>query len=77
MGFPAGRRGAPGSAAARASANPIDAVAAHLRTYHDGHYMVLNISEESYDYAKFGDNVRSRRGLRRGRVAATPRFRCG
>ena len=57
MGFPASRRGAPGSAAARACANPITAVAKHLKTYHDGHFMVLNVSEETYDYRRFEDNV--------------------
>ena len=57
MGFPASRNAAPGSASARASANPIGAVAAHLESYHEGHYMVLNVSEEKYDYGHFGDNV--------------------
>ena len=57
MGFPASRRGAPGSAAARACANPIGVVAKHLKTYHDGHFMVLNVSEETYDYRRFEDNV--------------------
>ena len=57
MGFPASRRGAPGSAAARACANPITAVAKHLKTYHDGHFMVLNVSEETYDYRRFEDNA--------------------
>ncbi|KAJ1449725.1 protein-tyrosine phosphatase-like protein, partial [Pelagophyceae sp. CCMP2097] len=32
-------------------------VAHHLRTYHDGHYMVLNVSEESYGYACFEQQV--------------------
>ena len=57
MGFPWDGRSSAGSAAARQTANPIKAVAAHLRSYHEGHYMVLNVSEEQYDYGIFDMNV--------------------
>ncbi|KAH8050847.1 phosphatase [Aureococcus anophagefferens] len=57
MGFPWDGRSSAGSAAARQTANPIKAVAAHLRSYHEGHYMVLNVSEEQYDYGTFDMNV--------------------
>ncbi|KAH8051825.1 phosphatase [Aureococcus anophagefferens] len=57
MGFPWDGRSSAGSAAPRQTANPIKAVAAHLRSYHEGHYMVLNVSEEQYDYGTFDMNV--------------------
>ena len=37
--------------------NDIRAVAAFLRRRHAGHYMIWNISEESYNYSLFGDQV--------------------
>ncbi|KAJ1461774.1 hypothetical protein M885DRAFT_611384 [Pelagophyceae sp. CCMP2097] len=46
-----------GAARRGRASNPVAAVAHHLRTYHDGHYMVLNVSEESYDYACFEQQV--------------------
>ena len=37
--------------------NDIRAVAAFLRRRHAGHYMIWNVSEESYNYSMFGDQV--------------------
>jgi protein-tyrosine phosphatase len=37
--------------------NDIDVVAAYLQKKHGGHYMIWNISEETYDYSKFNDQV--------------------
>ena len=37
--------------------NDIDVIAALLRSRHAGHYMVWNVSEESYDYSMFEDQV--------------------
>lgn len=37
--------------------NDIRAVARHLKRHHDGRFMVLNVSEESYDYGYFEDQV--------------------
>ena len=39
------------------NANDAMAVAKHLTTYHRGRYMVLNVSEETYDYGIFEDQV--------------------
>lgn len=43
--------------------NDIDVVAALLRSRHAGHYMVWNVSEESYDYSMFEDQVSRRGGM--------------
>eukprot|EP00611_Tribonema_gayanum_P001538 TRINITY_DN11120_c0_g1_i1.p1 TRINITY_DN11120_c0_g1~~TRINITY_DN11120_c0_g1_i1.p1 ORF type:complete len:306 (+),score=128.83 TRINITY_DN11120_c0_g1_i1:123-1040(+) len=40
-----------------AQGNPIELMAALLHQSHQGRYMVWNISEESYDYAYFQDQV--------------------
>eukprot|EP01039_Chlorochromonas_danica_P000735 gene736-799_t len=37
--------------------NDINVVAAYLKKKHQGRYMIWNISEESYDYRKFADQV--------------------
>jgi tensin len=37
--------------------NDINVVAAYLRKKHQGRFMIWNISEESYDYSKFADQV--------------------
>jgi tensin len=37
--------------------NDINAVAAFLKSKHPGRFMIWNISEESYDYSKFADQV--------------------
>ena len=37
--------------------NRIDDVAGYLKTHHDGSFMIWNISEESYDYSLFSDQV--------------------
>lgn len=37
--------------------NDINIVAAYLRKRHNGRFMIWNISEESYDYTKFADQV--------------------
>ena len=37
--------------------NDIDVVAAFLKKRHEGKFMIWNISEESYDYSKFADQV--------------------
>lgn len=39
------------------SYNNIDVVAAYLRKKHQGRFMIWNISEETYDYSKFNDQV--------------------
>ena len=39
------------------SGNDIDVVAAFLKKRHEGRFMIWNISEESYDYSKFNDQV--------------------
>jgi hypothetical protein len=44
-----------------AQGNPIDLMAALLQQGHQGRFMVWNISEESYDYAYFQDQVRRQR----------------
>jgi hypothetical protein len=36
---------------------PVDSVSAALRSRHGGHFMIWNISEESYDYSKFENQV--------------------
>lgn len=40
-----------------AKGNDINAVSAYLNTEHKGHYMIWNISEDSYNYSLFGDQV--------------------
>jgi hypothetical protein len=37
--------------------NSIDDIADYLNSTHRGHYMIWNISEESYTYSKFSDQV--------------------
>ena len=37
--------------------NDIRAVAAFLKRRHEGHFMIWNISEETYNYAPFADQV--------------------
>lgn len=37
--------------------NDINVVAAYLKKKHQGRFMIWNISEEAYDYSKFGDQV--------------------
>lgn len=37
--------------------NPIHAIADYLNAKHGGHYMIWNVSEESYDYSLFNDQV--------------------
>ncbi|KAG7393382.1 hypothetical protein PHYPSEUDO_009586 [Phytophthora pseudosyringae] len=37
--------------------NPIDLVAMYLNGKHGGHYMIWNLSEETYDYAYFDNQV--------------------
>ena len=37
--------------------NDINEVSSYLKKHHDGKYMIWNISEEPYDYSKFGDQV--------------------
>lgn len=37
--------------------NDITAVAAFLNKQHQGHFMIWNVSEESYNYAPFNDQV--------------------
>ena len=37
--------------------NDIDAISTFLQQKHGSHYMIWNISEETYDYALFGDQV--------------------
>jgi hypothetical protein len=37
--------------------NRIDDVAGYLKTHHSGRFMIWNISEESYDYSLFSDQV--------------------
>lgn len=54
MGFPHGGRRDPRS---RKGGNHVDAVSALLAERHPGHYMVWNVSEETYDYSKFDDQV--------------------
>eukprot|EP00428_Durinskia_dybowskii_P079327 CAMPEP_0170449960 /NCGR_PEP_ID=MMETSP0117_2-20130122/51522_1 /TAXON_ID=400756 /ORGANISM="Durinskia baltica, Strain CSIRO CS-38" /LENGTH=702 /DNA_ID=CAMNT_0010711235 /DNA_START=35 /DNA_END=2140 /DNA_ORIENTATION=+ len=39
------------------SGNDIDVVSAFLKKRHEGRFMIWNISEESYDYSKFADQV--------------------
>jgi hypothetical protein len=38
--------------------NRIDDVAGYLKAHHNGRFMIWNISEESYDYCLFSDQVR-------------------
>src|SRR5690554_3215373 len=37
--------------------NPIQAIADYLNEQHGGNYMIWNVSEESYDYSLFNDQV--------------------
>lgn len=37
--------------------NHIDDVAEMLKTYHDGHYKIWNLSERTYDYSKFDNQT--------------------
>jgi len=37
--------------------NPINAVSKLLKEHHGGHYMIWNLSEESYEYSKFDEQV--------------------
>lgn len=37
--------------------NHIDDVANMLNKYHKNHYMIWNLSDKQYDYAKFDDMV--------------------
>ncbi|KAJ0388847.1 hypothetical protein P43SY_010763 [Pythium insidiosum] len=37
--------------------NPIDLVAMYLNDKHGGHYMIWNLSEETYDYTFFENQV--------------------
>ena len=37
--------------------DPLDTVAAVLAARHGGHFMIWNISEETYDYSKFENQV--------------------
>jgi hypothetical protein len=39
--------------------NRIDDIAGYLKAHHNGRYMIWNISEESYDYSLFSDQVRT------------------
>lgn len=63
MGFPTEPRRARALATAARQAgkpqtsNNIAVVAAHLKRYHPGQYMLLNVSEESYDYSWFDEQV--------------------
>lgn len=43
--------------ARRDGGNDIRAVAAFLKRRHQGHFMVWNVSEESYNYSMFADQV--------------------
>lgn len=45
------------SAATQQVGNDINTVAKFLKQRHVGHFMIWNISEESYDYSKFADQV--------------------
>jgi hypothetical protein len=38
--------------------NRVDDVAGYLKAHHNGRYMIWNISEESYDYSLFSDQVK-------------------
>ena len=57
------------------SRNDAASVALLLKERHDGHFMVWNLAEESYDYALFDNQVRGearvRKHLRRWGSAAT------
>jgi len=57
MRFPSEGRPGRGSQQQHHQCNRISAVAAHLKRYHEGQYMVLNVSEESYDYSWFEEQV--------------------
>jgi hypothetical protein len=37
--------------------NHIDDVAEMLKSYHDGHYKIWNLSERTYDYSKFDNQT--------------------
>ena len=54
MGFP---DGGSSSATHIRGANKIEDVARFLNEKHEAHYMISNLSEESYDYSAFGDQV--------------------
>ncbi len=53
MAFPFDRT-KPGNAE---NGNDINVVAAYMRKKHKDHFMIWNVSEESYDYSKFSDQV--------------------
>ncbi len=53
MGFP----NDPNSPIATEGGNNINIIAAFLMQRHNGHYMIWNVSEESYNYGMFGDQV--------------------
>lgn len=38
--------------------NPITEVARFLKSRHDQHYLIINLSNRKYDYTKFDNNVR-------------------
>src|SRR5690606_27506414 len=44
--------------------NPIQEIAKFLNEQHGGHYMIWNVSEESYDYSLFNDQVLEYKVLR-------------
>ena len=54
MGFPRARNATPTTMNAR---NRIEDVSRELKTHHDGHFMVWNLSEEQYDYNLFDNQV--------------------
>jgi hypothetical protein len=37
--------------------NPEDEVARFFQLRHNGHFMIYNLAERSYDYSKFDDQV--------------------
>jgi hypothetical protein len=51
MGFPA-------EGAESAWRNDINEVARFFKTYHKDHFLILNLSEKSYDISKFDNRVR-------------------
>jgi hypothetical protein len=54
MGFP---KDLENPTSAEVEGNDINVVAAYLKKKHEGRFMIWNISEESYDYSKFADQV--------------------
>ena len=43
--------------------NRMESVASFLDKQHPGHYLIINLSQSSYDYSKFHNNVTSNLGF--------------